>query len=114
MRKALFALAIMGAASSGALGQTLQDQINSVYQAQQQDEARQRAAYDAQQAELRREQQQQLAAERARSAAAAAVQKQREEAALADKQRSQAYEDQLRDLNIERQRAELVALKARA
>ena len=63
MRKALFVLAIVGAAPGGALGQTLQDQINSVYQAQQQDEARQRAAYDAQQAELGRERQQQLSAE---------------------------------------------------
>ena len=114
MWKALFALVIVGVAPLGAYGQSLQDQINAVDQAQQQQEGRQRAAYDAQQAELRRERQEQLAAERGRIAAAAAVQKQRDEAALADKQRNQAYDDQLRELNIERQKAVLSALKARA
>jgi hypothetical protein len=114
MRKALIALAIAGAASPAALGQTLQDQINSVYQAQQQDEARQRAAYDAQQAELRRQRQEQLSAERARNASAVALQKQRADEAQADKQRNQSYDNQLRDLNIERQKAELQAEKARA
>src|SRR6202040_1590782 len=104
MKRVLFILVLLGAIPPGAFGQTLQDQINSVYQAQQQEEARQRAAYDAQQAELRPEHQSQLAAERARAGAAAALQKQRDEAAQADKQRNQAYEDQLRELNIERQK----------
>ena len=113
MRRVLFTVALLGAIPPAAFGQTVQDQINSVYQAQQQEEARQRAAYDAQQAELRREHQSQLAAERARAAAAGALQKQREEAAQADKQRNQTYEDQLRELNIERQKAELQAEKAR-
>jgi hypothetical protein len=114
MRRVLFALLIAGSASPVALGQTLQDQIHSVYQAQQQDEARQRAAYDAQQAELRRERQEQISAERARAAAAAALQKQRAEEAQAEKLRNQAYEDQLRDLNVERQKTALQAEKARA
>jgi Family of unknown function (DUF5384) len=114
MRRALFTLALVGAIPSGALAQTLQDQINSVYQAQQQEEARQRAAYDAQQAELRRERQGQIAAERARIAAAEALQKHRAEEAQADKQRNQAYDDQLRELNLERQKTALEAEKARA
>jgi hypothetical protein len=114
MRRALLTLALVGAIPSGALAQTLQDQINSVYQAQQQQEAGQRAAYEAQQAEMRREHQAAIATENARVTAAAAVQKQRAAAALADKQRDQGYDDQLRELNIERQKAELEALKARA
>jgi hypothetical protein len=113
VRKALLALMIVGGTGSGALAQTLQDQINSVYQAQQQEEARQRAAYEAQQAEMRRERQAAIAAENARTAAAVAAQKQREAAALADKQRNQGYEDQLRELNIERQKTSLEAEKAR-
>jgi hypothetical protein len=114
MRRAAFTLALVGAIPSGAFAQTLQDQINSVYQAQQQEEARQRAAYDAQQAELRRERQGQISAERARIAAAAALQKQRADEAQADKQRNQAYDDQLRELNLERQKTALEAEKARA
>jgi Family of unknown function (DUF5384) len=113
MRRALLAVAIV-IAPLGARAQTLQDQIDSVYRAQQQEEGRQRAAYDAQQAELRRQRQEQIAAENARIAAAAALQRQREAAAQADRQRNQTYEDQLRDLNIERQKAALEALKARA
>jgi hypothetical protein len=113
MRKALLAVAI-AVAPFGVRAQNLQDQIDSVYRAQQQQEASQRAAYDAQQAAILRQHQQQIAAENARIAAAAALQKQREEAAQADKLRNQAYEDQLRDLNLERQKAQLEALKARA
>jgi len=114
MRRVIFALLIAAAASPAALGQTLQDQISSVYQAQQQEEARQRAAYDAQQGEMRRERQAAIAAENARAAGAVAAQKQRETAALADKQRNQGYEDQLRDLNIERETTALQAEKTRA
>jgi hypothetical protein len=113
MRKALFVVAIIATCPLGVYGQNLQDQIDAVYRAQQQEEARQRAAYDAQQAELRRQRQEQSSAEKARIAASAALQRERDAALQADKQRNQAYEDQLRQFNIERQRAELDALKAR-
>ena len=94
-----------------ATAQTLTDQINAVDAAQQQNAAvqQQRAAeeqavVDAKQAELRRAIQQQ-------NAAAATKQKQKAEAAEADKKRDQSYEDQLRDLEVQRQALELQAGK---
>jgi hypothetical protein len=107
MRLSVLALMMVGAAPAAALGQTLQDQINNVYQAQQAEEARQQAAEAAQQVAIRREREQELAAQRARLAAAEARQRELAAEAEADKKRDQAYEDKLRDLNIQRQEVDL-------
>lgn len=107
MRLSVLALVMVATAPAAGLAQTLQDQINAVYQAQQDQEARQHAAYAAQQAAIRREREQELAAQRARLAEAAARQREQEAEAAADKQRDQSYEDKLRELNIQRQEVEL-------
>jgi hypothetical protein len=134
MHRTFFALfvGVAVAIPAAAFGQTLQDQINAVYQAQQQQEAAQRAAYDAAlrqrqeeqaailrqrreaQAALLRQHEEELALKKARIDAEIAEQRQKVAEAAADKKQDQAYEDRLCNLNIEREELELEALKARA
>lgn len=114
MRLSVLALVMITVAPAASLGQTLQDRIATVYQAQQEREARQRAAYAAQQAVIRREHEEELAVQKARLAEVAARQRQQAAEAAADKKRDQSYEDKLRELNIERQELELQARKTAA
>jgi hypothetical protein len=114
MRTSVLALMMLAAAPAAGLGQTLQDQINSVYQAQQEQEAQQRAAYAAQQAAIRREHEEVLAIQKARLAAVAAREREQAAEAAADKKRDQSYQDKLRELNIQRQEVELQAQKTLA
>jgi len=78
MHRTFFALfvGVAVAIPAAAFGQTLQDQINAVYQAQQQQEAAQRAAYDA---ALRQRQEEQAAILRQRREAQAALLRQHKE-----------------------------------
>jgi hypothetical protein len=111
MRLMVLVLVMVAVAPAAGLGQTLQDQINAVYQAQQEQEARQRAAYAARQATIRREHEEELAVQKARLAEAVARQREQAAEAAADKRRDQSYEDKLRELNIQRQEVELQAQK---
>jgi Family of unknown function (DUF5384) len=111
MRMSVLALVLVAVAPAASLGQTLQDQITAVYQAQQEQEARQRTAYAAQQAAIRRAHEEELAVQKARLAQAAARQREQAVEVAADKKRDQSYEDKLRELNIQRQELELQAQK---
>ncbi|TWI57498.1 hypothetical protein IQ22_00715 [Pseudomonas duriflava] len=110
---------------------SLQDQIAAVHQAELKQQAAEKAAMQAREAELMRVAQEQAAkqrkAEQARAAqlkkaeqeraAAAAQRKAAENAqaaeAYADKKRDQSYEDELRQLEIEERKLKLASLKAR-
>lgn len=112
MRTGLLAFALVMVSVAAFAQTSLQDQINAVYSVQEQARQRAEAAQLAEQAELRRERQQQAAAARARAAAAAVAERARVAEAEADKKRDQAYQDQLRELNIEEQDLKLQAEKA--
>jgi hypothetical protein len=111
MRQAVFVLMIAAGAPTAAFCQTLQDQINSVYQVQQRQEEAQGAEHEAQQAAAQDERRKEIAAQRARAAADEARRRQQAAEAEAEKKRDQAYQDRLRDLNIQRQELELQAAK---
>lgn len=86
---------------------SLSNQIDAVYAAQQRQEASQRAAIDAQQQLIMRQQQRQDAQSRAATAQRAAQDAARAADAAADKKREQAFEDQLRQLQLETAKLEL-------
>lgn len=124
MNKSLIALSLILIASSVS-AQSLQDQLATIDQVQQDRVAAEQAAQRKAEAEMKAEEEraqkeyqaQERKEARARAAAAAksaARAKVKTEAALADKHRDQSYEDQLRELELERQKAELAALKAKA
>jgi Family of unknown function (DUF5384) len=123
--KRLAAISLFLAVPTLAFAQTsLSDQINSVYSAQQQNDYAAQAAAQAQQREVLAEQHRQWAT--AREARAAAREAQRTQAARemareaaaqaaaeADKKRDQAYEDQLRALDIQEKILQLKADRAK-
>lgn len=124
MKKSTLALTLMLMAT-GVHANSLQDQLAAVDQAQQEQIAAQQAAQRQAEAEAQAEQnrlEKEYKAEQRRrakiAAAAAAKREAREQAkmaeAKADKRRDQGYEDELRELEIERQRAELATMKAKA
>ena len=124
MKKTLLAISLV-MLFPAAHAQSLQDQLATIDQVQQQriadEQAAIRKAEAEQKAEEERIRKEYEAQERkearvraAASARAAAREKVRAEAAQADKKREQGYEDQLRELEIERQKAELEALKAKS
>ncbi|ENA32662.1 hypothetical protein HMPREF1487_06384 [Pseudomonas sp. HPB0071] len=99
---------------------SLQDQISAIHQAELNQQAAERAAAQARQAELDRAAQARAAEQRrAEQARAAQIKKaEQQRAAVAaeaysDKKRDQAYEDELRQLEIEERKLKLTALKAK-
>ncbi|WP_079774560.1 DUF5384 family protein [Salmonella bongori] len=116
--------AILFTISGSALSSSLQDQLAAVAQAEQQGKNEENRQRDALQAKRDREAQQ----ERQRQANAAALAQQRAKAAEAerkarrakldaeatqDKQRDQSYEDELRQLEIQKQKLALAREEAR-
>ncbi|ULH10486.1 DUF5384 family protein [Serratia marcescens] len=108
----LFLLSMTGHAAD------LQQQLAAVAQAEQegkQQEQRQQNARQAEQARILRAEQQRQAhaaalradAQKRRDAAQQAERNRKQAVALADKQRNQSYEDELRALNIQKQKLEL-------
>ena len=124
MKKTLIAIGFVMLLPA-ANAQSLQEQLATIDQVQQQRIADEKASERKAIAEMKAEEErirkeyeaQERKEARARAATAArsaAREKAKAEAALTDKNREQSYEDQLRDLEIERQKAELAALKAKS
>jgi len=124
MKKSFIALSLLLLTSS-ASAQSLQDQLSTIDQVQQDRVAAEQAAQRKAEADMKAEEEraqkayqaQERKEARARAATAArsaAREKAKAEAAQTDKHRDQSYEEQLRELELERQKAELAALKAKA
>lgn len=114
MLRILAVLLLISAATMAGAQTPLQSQIDAVYNAQERNRRAEQAAWEAQQEAIRRETARQNAIARGRAEAAAAAQRAQQAAIEADKKRNESYEDQLRDLNIQRQKLQLQAEKARA
>lgn len=92
---------------------SLSDQINSVYSAQQQNDAAAQAQAEAQQQAILQQQQREWAAARSEAAARDAREAAKEAEVEADKKRDEAYQDQLRALDLQERELQLEAEKAR-
>lgn len=124
MKKALIVGAAMAIFANAYGAPSLADQIAAVHSAEMQkraaDEAAQKTAEAARQEQARQDALRQDQLQRKHDAALAAAQAARKAerdrqlaAAEADKKRAQAYQDQLRSLQIEREQLQLQAMKAR-
>lgn len=114
MKKVFLCAAIVAAVSSPAFASSLQDQLSAVAEAEQQGKNEEQRQHDEWVAERNREIQQEKqrranaqAAANKRAAAAAADKKARQDKRdaefTADKKRDQSYEDELRNLEIQKQ-----------
>lgn len=122
MKKVLLC-AILAALSSSTFASSLQDQLSAVAEAEQQGKNEEQRQHDEWVAERNREIQQEKqrranaqAAANKRAAAAAdkkARQDKRDAEATADKKRDQSYEDELRSLEIQKQKLALAKEEAR-
>ncbi|QMM74598.1 DUF5384 family protein [Escherichia coli] len=122
MKKVLLC-AILAALSSSTFASSLQDQLSAVAEAEQQGKNEEQRQHDEWVAERNREIQQEKqrranaqAAANKRAAAAAdkkARQDKRDAEATADKKRDQSYEDELRNLEIQKQKLALAKEEAR-
>ncbi|MED9013291.1 DUF5384 family protein [Escherichia marmotae] len=123
MKKVFLCAAILAAVSSPAFASSLQDQLSAVAEAEQQGKNEEQRQHDEWVAERNREIQQEKqrranaqAAANKRAAAAAdkkARQDKRDAEFTADKKRDQSYEDELRNLEIQKQKLALAKEEAR-
>ncbi|MDE9778883.1 DUF5384 family protein [Escherichia marmotae] len=124
MKKVFLCAAIVAAVSSPAFASSLQDQLSAVAEAEQQGKNEEQRQHDEWVAERNREIQQEKqrranaqAAANKRAAAAAADKKARQDKRdaefTADKKRDQSYEDELRNLEIQKQKLALAKEEAR-
>ncbi|EFJ7627799.1 hypothetical protein AYP08_001922 [Escherichia coli] len=118
--KKVFLCAILASLSYPAIASSLQDQLSAVAEAEQQGKNEEQRQHDEWVAERNREIQQEKqrqAAANKRAATAAANKKARQDKldaeATADKKRDQSYEDELRSLEIQKQKLALAKEEAR-
>ena len=120
--KKVFLCAILASLSYPAIASSLQDQLSAVAEAEQQGKNEEQRQHDEWVAERNREIQQEKqrraqAAANKRAATAAANKKARQDKldaeASADKKRDQSYEDELRSLEIQKQKLALAKEEAR-
>ena len=120
--KKVFLCAILASLSYPAIASSLQDQLSAVAEAEQQGKNEEQRQHDEWIAERNREIQQEKqrranaqAAANKRAATAAANKKARQDKleATADKKRDQSYEDELRSLEIQKQKLALAKEEAR-
>ncbi|WP_308075539.1 DUF5384 family protein [Escherichia marmotae] len=118
MKKVFLCAAILAAVSSPAFASSLQDQLSAVAEAEQQGKNEEQRQHDEWVAERNREIQQEKqrranAQAAANKRAAAARQDKRDAEFTADKKRDQSYEDELRNLEIQKQKLALAKEEAR-
>ncbi|MEO3991749.1 DUF5384 family protein [Pseudocitrobacter cyperus] len=122
--KKIFLFIALSALSGNALSSSLQDQLSAVAQAEQQGKAEEQKRHDDWVAERNKEIQQEkqrranaAAAANKKAAAAAAERQARQDKldaeAAKDKHRDQSYEDELRSLEIQKQKLALAKEEAR-
>ena len=113
--KKVFLCAILASLSYPAIASSLQDQLSAVAEAEQQGKNEEQRQHDEWVAERNREIQQEK--QRRANAQAAANKKARQDKldaeATADKKRDQSYEDELRSLEIQKQKLALAKEEAR-
>ena len=116
--KKVFLCAILASLSYPAIASSLQDQLSAVAEAEQQGKNEEQRQHDEWVAERNREiQQEKQRRANKRAATAAANKKARQDKldaeASADKKRDQSYEDELRSLEIQKQKLALAKEEAR-
>ena len=115
--KKVFLCAILASLSYPAIASSLQDQLSAVAEAEQQGKNEEQRQHDEWVAERNREIQQEKQRRANAQATAAANKKARQDKldaeASADKKRDQSYEDELRSLEIQKQKLALAKEEAR-
>ncbi len=109
----LLIAAVLLISTSANSQQSLTDQINAVDAVQEQRDSSQQAAQEAYERRISQQQKAAAALAAQRQEAIAARNKQREEEALSNKKRDQAYEDQLRAIDLQEKTLKIEAEKAR-